>query len=54
MARIAVNRAALRPDLRLAARDPWALRLAALVAVVAALVFVRDSRRSNRFPPRSP
>ncbi|HMQ93441.1 TIGR02302 family protein [Amaricoccus sp.] len=42
MARIAATARALRPDLRLAARDPWALRLAALVAVVAALVFARD------------
>jgi hypothetical protein len=42
MARIAARARALRPDLRLAARDPWALRLAALVAVIAALFFARD------------
>ena len=29
-------------DLRLASRDPWALRLVALVALIAALVFARD------------
>ncbi len=42
MARIAADARAIRPDLRLAARDPWALRLAALVAVIAALSFARD------------
>ena len=33
---------AVPADLRLAARDPWALRLAALVLLVAALIFARD------------
>jgi hypothetical protein len=42
MARIAAGARAVRPDLRLARFDPWALRLAALVAVVAAVIFARD------------
>ncbi|HVH03914.1 MAG TPA: DUF4175 family protein, partial [Amaricoccus sp.] len=45
MARMRRLAAAARPvvaDLRLAARDPWALRLMALVALLAALVFARD------------
>ncbi len=32
-----------RPDLRLAGRDPWGLRLIALVALIAAVLFARGS-----------
>lgn len=39
MRRLASAARAVRPDLRLASRDPFALRLAALVALIAALVF---------------
>ncbi len=39
MARVAENARAVPPDLRLASRDPYALRLAALVLLGAALVF---------------
>jgi len=42
MRRLAAGARAVPADLRLAARDPWALRLAALVLLVAALVFARD------------
>ena len=42
MRRIAAGARPVVADLRLAARDPWALRLAALVALVAALVFAGD------------
>jgi uncharacterized protein (TIGR02302 family) len=42
MRRLAATARAARPDLRLASRDPWALRLMALVALAAALVFARD------------
>ena len=41
MAERAAAARAARPDLRLAARDPWALRLGAVVALVAALLFAR-------------
>lgn len=41
MARIAAGARATPPDLRLAPHDPWALRLAALTALIAALVFAR-------------
>lgn len=41
MAAIAAGARAAPPDLRLARHDPWALRLAALVALIAALVFAR-------------
>jgi uncharacterized protein (TIGR02302 family) len=37
----------VRPDLRLAERDPWALRLAALVLFLAALVFARGDPVSS-------
>ena len=42
MRRLAASARPVVADLRLAARDPWALRLMALVALVAALVFARD------------
>jgi uncharacterized protein (TIGR02302 family) len=42
MRRIAATARAARPDLRLASRDPWALRLMALVLVIAAGLFARD------------
>jgi hypothetical protein len=42
MRRLAAGARAARPDLRLAGRDPWALRLMALVALIAALAFARD------------
>ncbi len=42
MARLAADARAVPPDLRLARFDPFALRLAAIVAVLAALVFARD------------
>lgn len=42
MRRIAAHARAVPADLRLAARDPWALRLMALVLLVAAAVFARD------------
>lgn len=42
MRRIATQAKAVPADLRLAARDPWALRLMALVLVLAALAFARD------------
>ena len=42
MRRLAAGARPVVADLRLAARDPWALRLGALVALVAALVFARD------------
>ena len=43
-----------RPDLRLAARDPWALRLAALVLLVAALVFARSDGIATLGPALAP
>jgi uncharacterized protein (TIGR02302 family) len=42
MRRLAATAKPVLADLRLAARDPWALRLMALVALLAALVFARD------------
>ena len=42
MRRLAATARPVRADLRLAARDPWALRLMALVLLLAALVFARD------------
>ena len=42
MRRLAASARPVVADLRLAARDPWALRLMALVALVAALVFAGD------------
>ena len=42
MARLAKGARAVPPDLRLSRFDPWALRLAALVVVFAALIFARD------------
>ncbi len=42
MRRLAASAKAVPADLRLAARDPWAFRLMALVLLVAALVFARD------------
>ena len=42
MRRLAASARPVVADLRLAARDPWALRLMALVALIAALVFARD------------
>jgi uncharacterized protein (TIGR02302 family) len=42
MRRIAAQARAVPADLRLAARDPWALRLMALVLLLAAVVFARD------------
>ena len=41
MRRLAAAARAVRPDPRLSSRDPWALRLAALVALIAALVFAQ-------------
>ena len=41
MAAIAAGARAAPPDLRLARHDPWGLRLAALVALIAALAFAR-------------
>jgi len=43
MRRLAAGARAVPADLRLAPRDPWALRLMALVLLVSALVFARDS-----------
>ncbi|MEM9431898.1 MAG: TIGR02302 family protein [Pseudomonadota bacterium] len=45
MAARAAEARAARPDLRVAARDPWALRLSALVAVIAALLFAGQADR---------
>jgi uncharacterized protein (TIGR02302 family) len=42
MRRLAASAKAVTADLRLAPRDPWAIRLMALVLLVAALVFARD------------
>lgn len=42
MRRLAATARPVKADLRLASRDPWALRLVALVALLAALVFARD------------
>ncbi len=42
MRQLAAQAKAVPADLRLAARDPWALRLMALVLLVAGLVFARD------------
>lgn len=42
MRRLAASARAVPADLRLAPRDPWALRLMALVLLVSALVFARD------------
>ena len=44
MRRIAALARPVRADLRLASRDPWALRLMALVLLIAALLFARDPR----------
>ncbi|MFT3975465.1 MAG: TIGR02302 family protein [Amaricoccus sp.] len=44
MRRAAARARPLVPDLRLARFDPWAIRLGALVAVVAALAFAPDRR----------
>jgi uncharacterized protein (TIGR02302 family) len=44
MRRIAAKARPVVPDLRLAGSDPWAVRLGALVAVIAALVFAPDRR----------
>ncbi|MEM8789628.1 MAG: TIGR02302 family protein [Pseudomonadota bacterium] len=41
MAGLAARARAMRPNLSVAARDPWALRLAAVVALVAAAFFAR-------------
>lgn len=41
MRRLAAAARPVLPDLRLAGRDPWALRLVALVALIAALLFAR-------------
>jgi uncharacterized protein (TIGR02302 family) len=42
MRRLAAAARPVRADLRLARHDPWALRLVALVALIAAAVFARD------------
>ncbi|HET9069126.1 MAG TPA: TIGR02302 family protein [Amaricoccus sp.] len=42
MRRIAASARPVAADLRLAAHDPWAIRLVALVALLAAAVFARD------------
>lgn len=42
MRRLAAGARPVAADLRLAAFDPWALRLLAIVAVIAALAFARD------------
>ncbi len=42
MRRLAASAVPARADLRLAGRDPWALRLMALVLLIAAAVFARD------------
>ncbi|HET9068201.1 MAG TPA: DUF4175 family protein, partial [Amaricoccus sp.] len=42
MRRIAATARPVAADLRLAAHDPWAIRLVALVALVAAALFARD------------
>ena len=42
MRRLAATAKPVVADLRLAARDPWALRLVALVALIAALLFASD------------
>ncbi len=42
MRRVAAQARPVAADLRLAAHDPWALRLVALVALIAAVVFARD------------
>ncbi len=42
MRRVAASAVPARADLRLAGRDPWALRLMALVLLIAAGVFARD------------
>ncbi len=42
MRRLAATARPVRADLRLASRDPWALRLMALVLLIAALAFARD------------
>lgn len=44
MRRVASGARPVVPDLRLARFDPWAIRLAALVAVIAALAFAPDRR----------
>lgn len=44
MRRVAARARPLAPDLRLAPFDPWAIRLGALVAVLAALAFAPDRR----------
>ncbi len=44
MRRLAAQARPVRADLRLASRDPWALRLMALVLLLAAAVFARDPR----------
>ena len=62
MRRLAASARPVVADLRLAARDPWALRLMALVALVAALVFARDrgvesvaaALQAGRRPPPPP
>ena len=43
-ARLAAAARAVPADLRLASRDPWALRLLALVALIAALIFAQRPR----------
>ena len=49
MRRIAATARPVMADLRLAAHDPWALRLVALVALIAAGLFARDrGRRGGR------
>jgi uncharacterized protein (TIGR02302 family) len=55
MARLARAARSVRPDLRLARRDPWALRLMALTLFFAAILFARsdglDSVASALVPP---
>ena len=44
MRRLAATARPVRADLQLAPRDPWALRLVALVFLIAAAIFARDPR----------
>ncbi len=55
MARIAADARMVPPDLRLARDDPWAFRLAALVALIAAAIFAREpagDALATAFAPR--
>ncbi len=42
MAELAATAKTAQPDLRLSSRDPWATRLVALVAIIAAVLFARN------------